>query len=156
MGLKLCVIAYFLYRWLKRFQGTSTARSKLSDWSDSCQEVPLTSLIMWYRCGLVFQQTYYFPLFPWLRAPWKSASAPPRGGAREPGMQLSAFHQDCTDRLPEQTQRCVYGGTARAQRRGGGIIKIFHWEGEPQRELDTATTMSFIYFIYSNHGITYL
>jgi hypothetical protein len=42
----------------------------------------------------------------------------------------------------------VYGGAARAPRRrgggggggGGGIVKIFHWEGEPQRELDTATT----------------
>ena len=60
-------------------------------------------------------------------------------------MQLSAFHQDRADRLPEQTQRHVYGGTARAQRRGGGIVKIFHWEGEPQRELDIATTTSFVY-----------
>ena len=57
-------------------------------------------------------------------------------------MQLSAFHQDCADRLPEQTQRHVYGDAARAPRRGGGgsIVKIFHWEGEPQRELNTATT----------------
>ena len=90
------------------------------------------------------------------RAPWKSASAPPRGGAREPGMQLLAFHQDRADRLPEQTQRRVYGGAARAQRRGGSIVKIFHWEGEPQRELNTATTISFIYSIYLNYGITYL
>ena len=72
----------------------------------------------------------------------KSASAPPRGGAREPGRQLSAFRQDCANRLPEQTQRRVYGGAARARRHGGGIVKIFHWEGEPQRELDTATTTS--------------
>ena len=71
-------------------------------------------------------------------------------------MQLSAFHQDRANRLPEQTQRRVYGSTARAQRRGGGIVKIFHWEGEPQRELDTATTTSFVHSIYSNHGITYL
>ena len=58
-------------------------------------------------------------------------------------MQLLAFHQDRANRLPEQTQRHVYGGAARAPRRcggGGGIVKIFHWEGEPQRELDTATT----------------
>ena len=56
-------------------------------------------------------------------------------------MQLSAFYWDCTDRLLEKTQRRVYGGAARAPRRGGGgIVKIFHWEGEPQRELDTATT----------------
>ena len=59
-------------------------------------------------------------------------------------MQLSAFHQDRANRLPEQTQRRVYGGAARASRRGGGggggIVKIFHWEGEPQRELDTAAT----------------
>ena len=68
MELKLCVIAYLLYRWLKRFQGTSTARSKLSDWSDSCQEVSPTSLITWYRCGLVFQQfmalvAFFFGLY---------------------------------------------------------------------------------------------
>ena len=59
-------------------------------------------------------------------------------------MQLSAFHQDRANRLPEQTQRRVYGGTARAPRRGGGgsggIVKNFHWEGEPQRELNTAAT----------------
>ena len=58
-------------------------------------------------------------------------------------MQLLAFHQDRANRLPEQTQRRVYGSAARAPRRrggGGGIVKIFHWEGEPQRELDTATT----------------
>ena len=50
-------------------------------------------------------------------------------------MQLLAFHQDRADRLLEQTQRRVYGGAARAPRRGGGgsgIVKIFHWEGEPQ------------------------
>ena len=34
-----------LYRWFKRFQGTSTVQSKLSNWLDSCQEIPLTSLI---------------------------------------------------------------------------------------------------------------
>ena len=55
-------------------------------------------------------------------------------------MQLLAFHQDRANRLPEQTQRRVYGGAARAPRHGGGIVKNFHWEGEPQRELDTATT----------------
>ena len=57
-------------------------------------------------------------------------------------MQLSAFHQDRANRLPEQMQRRVYGGTARASRRRGGIMKIFHWEGEPQQELDTATTIT--------------
>ena len=58
-------------------------------------------------------------------------------------MQLLAFHQDRANRLLEQTQRRVYGGAARALRRGGGgsgVVKNFHWEGEPQRELDTATT----------------
>ena len=45
----------------------------------------------------------------------------------------------------------MYGGAARA-RRHGGIVKIFHWEGEPQRELDTAT-MSLRTFDHSNHGI---
>ena len=74
----------------------------------------------------------------------KSASAPLCGGAREPGRQLSAFRQDRANRLPEQTQRRVYGGTARARRHGSGIIKNFHWEGEPQQELNTATTI-FLY-----------
>ena len=39
----------------------------------------------------------------------------------------------------------MYGGTARAPRRrggGGGIMKNFHWEGEPQQELDTATPIT--------------
>ena len=26
----------------------------------------------------------------------------------------------------------MYGGAARASRRSGGIMKIFHWEGEPR------------------------
>ena len=36
----------------------------------------------------------------------------------------------------------MYGGAARARRHGGGIVKFFHWEGEPQRELDTTTATS--------------
>ena len=36
----------------------------------------------------------------------------------------------------------MYGGAAQARRHGGGIVKIFHWEGEPQQEFNTATTMS--------------
>ena len=62
----------------------------------------------------------------------------------EPGnlAVILAFRQDRANRLPEQTQRRVYGGTARARRHGGGIVKIFHWEGEPQQEFDTATTAS--------------
>ena len=46
-----------------------------------------------------------------------------------------------------------------AAQRGRGdtvvVVKIFHWEGEPQRELDTATTTSFTYtpIDHSNHGI---
>ena len=62
----------------------------------------------------------------------------------EPGnlAVILAFRQDRANRLPEQTQRRVYGGAARARRHGGGIVKIFHWEGEPQREFDTATTTS--------------
>ena len=75
----------------------------------------------------------------------KSASAPPRGRAREPGRQLSAFHQDRANRLLEQTQRHIYGGAARARRHGGGIIKNFHWEGEPQQEFNTATTTTSLY-----------
>ena len=62
----------------------------------------------------------------------------------EPGnlAVISAFRQDRANRLPEQTQRRVYGGAAQARRHGGGIVKNFHWEGEPQREFDTATTTS--------------
>ena len=55
---------------------------------------------------------------------------------------ILAFRQDRANRLPEQTQRRMYGGVARARRHGGGIVKIFHWEGEPQQEFNTATTMS--------------
>ena len=63
-------------------------------------------------------------------------------------MQLSAFYQDRANRPLEQTQRRIYGGAARAPQRGGGgggggsIVKIFHQEGKPQRELDTATTIA--------------
>ena len=62
----------------------------------------------------------------------------------EPGnlAVISAFRQDRANRLPEQTQRHMYGGAAQARRHGGGIVKIFHWEGEPQREFNTATTTS--------------
>ena len=60
-------------------------------------------------------------------------------------MQLSAFYLDRANRLPEQTQRRIYGGAARAPRRGGGIVKFFYWEGKPQQELDIATTTSFVY-----------
>ena len=64
--------------------------------------------------------------------------------AVEPGnlAVILAFHQDRANRLPEQTQRRIYGGTARARRHSGGIVKIFHWEGEPQREFGTAITIS--------------
>jgi len=55
----------------------------------------------------------------------KSASAPLRSGAREPGRQLSAFHQDRANRLPEQTQRRVYSCAASALRRGGGVENFF-------------------------------
>ena len=55
---------------------------------------------------------------------------------------ILAFRQDRANRLPEQTQRRVYGGTAQARQHGSGIVKIFHWEGEPQREFDIATTIS--------------
>ena len=44
---------------------------------------------------------------------------------------ILAFRQDRANRLPEQTQRRAYGGAARARRHSGGIVKIFHWEGEP-------------------------
>jgi len=68
-------------------------------------------------------------------APWKSASAPPRGGAREPGRQLLAFHQNRANRLPEQTQRRVYSCTVLALQRGGGVKKIFAGRVSPNEKL---------------------
>ena len=49
----------------------------------------------------------------------KLTSTPPRSGAREPSIQLLAFHWDCANRLLEQTQRRAYGCTAPALQRGG-------------------------------------
>ena len=62
----------------------------------------------------------------------------------EPGnlAVILAFRQDYANRLPEQTQRHVYSSTAQARQHGGSIVKIFHWEGEPQQEFDIATTTS--------------
>ena len=62
----------------------------------------------------------------------KSASAHPRGGAREPSM-LSALHQGHADRLLEQMQRCAYGFAAPALRRRGGAKNFLAGGGEPQR-----------------------
>ena len=72
----------------------------------------------------------------------------------EPGnlAVLLAFRQDRADRLLEQAQRRAYGSAAPALRRGG-IVKIFRWEGEPQRELNTAITSLRTRLVYSNHGI---
>ena len=39
----------------------------------------------------------------------------------------------------QNKRRDMYGSAARAQRHGG-IMKIFHWEGEPQQKLNTAIT----------------
>ncbi|KAF2193903.1 hypothetical protein K469DRAFT_709370 [Zopfia rhizophila CBS 207.26] len=52
------------------------------------------------------------------------------------------FHQDRVNRLPEQTQRRVYGSAASALRRGGGRVKNFRWEGEPQRRFENTNTTS--------------
>ena len=54
----------------------------------------------------------------------------------EPGnlAVLLAFHQDRANRLPEQTQRCVYSCAASALRCGGVAWRIFCWEGEPQQK----------------------
>ena len=47
------------------------------------------------------------------------------------------FHLDRVNRLPEQTQRRVYGCAAPAQRRGGGGgVKIFHWRVKPQQKFE--------------------
>ena len=54
------------------------------------------------------------------------------------------FHLDRVNRLPEQTQRRVYGCAAPAQRRGSGGVKIFRWGVSPSKSLNTATT-SIIY-----------
>ncbi|KAF2175469.1 hypothetical protein K469DRAFT_702159 [Zopfia rhizophila CBS 207.26] len=50
------------------------------------------------------------------------------------------FHRDRVNRLPEQTQRRVYGCATSARRRGG--VKIFRWEGEPQQRVENTTTTS--------------
>ena len=53
---------------------------------------------------------------------------------------LLMFYLDRVNRLPEQTQRRVYGCAAPAQRRGGGGVKIFRWGVSPSKSLNTATT----------------
>ena len=45
------------------------------------------------------------------------------------------FQLDCVNRLPEQTQRRVYGCAPLALRRVGAKKKFFCWEGEPQQRL---------------------
>src|SRR5438477_12953316 len=42
--------------------------------------------------------------------------------------------------LPEQTQRRAYSSASSALRRGGGVVKNFRWEGEPQRKFENTTT----------------
>ena len=50
---------------------------------------------------------------------------------------LLMFHLDRVNRLPEQTQRRVYGCAAPAQRRGGGGgAKNFSLGGEPQQKFE--------------------
>jgi len=49
---------------------------------------------------------------------------------------LLMFHLDCVNRLPEQTQRRVYGCATPAQRRGGST-KFFLLGGEPQQKSRT-------------------
>ena len=53
---------------------------------------------------------------------------------------LLMFHLDRVNRLPEQTQRRVYGCAAPAQRCGGGGVKIFRWGVSPSKSLNTVTT----------------
>ena len=55
------------------------------------------------------------------------------------------FHLDRVNRLPEQTQRRVYGYAAPAQRRGGSSIKNFHWGVSPSKSLNTATVPRLLY-----------
>jgi len=49
---------------------------------------------------------------------------------------LLMFHLDRVNRLPEQTQRRVYGCAAPAQRRGGSGAKIFHWGVSPSKKVE--------------------
>ncbi len=60
------------------------------------------------------------------------------------------FHLDRVNRLPEQTQRRVYGCAAPAQRCGGGGVKIFRWGVSPSKSLNTATTSPTYTFGHSN------
>ena len=57
------------------------------------------------------------------------------------------FHLDRVNRLPEQTQRRVYGCAAPTQRRGGGGVKIFHWGVSPSKSLNIA--IMFIIYVQS-------
>src|SRR6266700_1295117 len=63
---------------------------------------------------------------------------------------LLMFHLDRVNRLPEQTQRRVYGCAAPAQRRVGGSMKIFRWGVSPSKSLNTATTSPMYTFGHSN------
>ena len=59
------------------------------------------------------------------------------------------FHLDRVNRLPEQTQRRVYGCAAPAQRRGGGGggVKIFHWGVSPSKKFKHS------YYVYHTRSV---
>src|SRR6266702_3167539 len=63
---------------------------------------------------------------------------------------LLMFHLDRVNRLPKQTPIRVYGCAARAQRCGGGGVKIFRWGVSPSKSLNTATTSTTYTFGHSN------
>jgi len=54
----------------------------------------------------------------------KLASAPPYGGAREPGSYTLVFHQDRANKPPEQTQKRIYSRTTSALQHGGDVKKF--------------------------------
>jgi len=60
---------------------------------------------------------------------------------------LLMFHLDRVNRLPEQTQRRVYGCAAPAQRRGGGSVKIFHRGVSPSKKFEHS------YYVYRTRSV---
>src|SRR6266516_2021095 len=70
----------------------------------------------------------------------KSASVPFRGRVQKP----SNYHRRSIGiesmGLPEQMQRRTYSSASSVLQRGGGVVKIFCWEGEPQQKFKSTTT----------------
>jgi hypothetical protein len=84
----------------------------------------------------------------------KSASVPPRGGAREPGRQLSAF-LDCANRLLEQTETlCTAAHRGRCD--GGNGKNSLAGRVSPSGDLRTQLLRLDVRIELIDHGDLYL